>query len=91
METRFRILIRLAAVLAAGMSAACHPDVITPEEKGTGIPESWKELVAAHAEGREYIGTTVAGSFSKVFFLGSSIIVPKSGSRIAAGEWNRRR
>ena len=78
MEFRFSFLIRLVTVLVAGTLAACHPAVITPEEEGPEVPQSWKELVAAHAEGREYIGTAVAGSFSKVFFSGYDIIVPKT-------------
>ena len=56
---------------------SCRPDAITPD-LGPAVPDAWVELVKAYDEGREYVGTTVVGSFAKVFFIGASVVVPKS-------------
>ena len=77
MEIRFSFLIRLVAVLAAGTLAACRPEAILPEE-GQAVPDSWVELVNAYEAGKEYVGTTVASSFAKVFFVGASVVVSRS-------------
>ena len=71
-----KIIILLFSALSVFLSS-CGGE-ITPEEPAT-TPESYLRLISASEEGKEYTGTVVLASFSKVFFAdGSAIIVPKN-------------
>jgi len=44
---------------------------------GTSVPRSYVELAEMYQAGGSYIGITELSSVAKVFFLGSSVLVPK--------------
>jgi len=65
-------------LVAAAALTACRRDETVPSD-GPSTPASFRELAGAWRDGKTYVDTRAASSFSKIFFLdGSSVVVPVS-------------
>lgn len=64
---------------AAFAFAACKPEEVTPAK---AQPQWFIDLVKTYGADAEYYGVTQNTTISKIFFVGSSIIVPKKEMQI---------